>query len=111
MPTGFSVNKARSMATTSLGISIAAVVCLMSPGLTLGLSALGVIVALQSRGADCKLDIRAKIAIIVSIIAFVIAVALIVGAFLLLLKNFGGFDELMEYLMLRVQGYPNLSMP
>lgn len=109
MPTGFYINRARSMATTSLGIAIASLFFLFTPALSMGLAPLGVIVALLSRDETCKFDPRAKIAIGVCIFSFVVAVAFIISGVILLINEAGGIDKLYDYLMLRMKIYGGMT--
>ena len=105
MPTRLRPDPARAMSTTAMGLAIAAIVCIFTPGLAMMLCPLGVIVALLSRDESCKLSSRARISIIICIIVFVVAVCLTIYGFIVLLKEAGGIDKLYDYLMNRMSMY------
>ncbi|MBO4800002.1 MAG: hypothetical protein IK054_08195 [Lachnospiraceae bacterium] len=108
MPTGMKPDPARTMASTAFGIAIASVICMFTPGLAMGLSPLGIIMALLSRDDTCKLSSRALASVIICIVAFVISIVLTVSSFIMLINMAGGLDNLYNYLMEQMQNYPGL---
>lgn len=108
MPTGMRPDPARTMASTAFGVAIASIICMFTPGLSMALSPLGVIIALLSRDESCKLSSRALAGVIICIVAFVISIVLTVSSFILLINMAGGMDNLYNYLMEQMQNYPGL---
>ncbi len=105
MPVGYRPDPVRSMSNTAVGLAVASVICVFTPGIAMMLSPLGIIVALLSRDESCKLTTRAKVSIIVCIIVFFLAVLLTALSLVILINEAGGVDKLYDYLNERMMMY------
>ncbi len=105
MPVGYRPDPVRSMSNTAVGIAIASIICIFTPGMAMMLSPLGIIVALLSRDDSCRLSTRAKVSIIICIVVFFLAVLLTALSLLIMINEAGGVDKLYDYLMERMLLY------
>lgn len=101
------IRRSQAMASTAFGIGIAAIVCLFSPEITLGMAPLGVIIACLSREDDCKFDKKAIIGIVLCIVAFFAAIGLIVSNIIALINQAGGYDAFISMMLTRFQNIMN----
>lgn len=105
MPTRYKYDPAKSMSTTALILAIASIICIFTPALAMALAPLGIIVALLSREADCKLNTRAMASIIICAIVFFLSIILVIFSLLFLISQAGGVDKLYDFLMERMMLY------
>lgn len=77
------------IALTTCGCIYSAMVC----------GALGIILALLSRGGKQTLDTRAKAGLILSSIGLVMTFSIYIGTFLMMLRQYGGIDGILQEYM------------
>lgn len=96
-PQGYLNRRNPNLATAAIILSVIGLVTPYFVYTTLVCGTLGIILGLLSKGGEPKTDTNGKIAVILGIISLILVTLILIIAFRIVISEFGGLEQLMDY--------------